>query len=159
ELRRLLDRQVARLRSAQNLVDILGRASVQVREAWAVGHQTGRFDVLPLWEHCGQARGERKGVDTEPVRVHARVAGSIKRLRAAREPLEPGRYVLNASDGQWDDLEAERASCGVNLFPLRQPAGIVSIGHDGQPTQILGKPRARVRGVWQRDQLTGLTIR
>src|SRR5262245_35286076 len=47
-----------------------------------------------------------------------------------------GRDVLNAPDGQWDDLEAERASCGVNLFPLRQPAGIVSIGHDGQPTQI-----------------------
>lgn len=56
---------VTRLRSAQNLIDILGRAPVQVQVVRAIGHQSGRFDVFPLWEHRRQARGERKGVDTE----------------------------------------------------------------------------------------------
>ena len=47
ELGRLLDRDVGRLRPAQNLVDIVGGAPEQVREVWSIGHQTARFDVLP----------------------------------------------------------------------------------------------------------------
>src|ERR1700674_3678301 len=45
EFGRLLDRDVGRLRPAQNLVDIVGGAPEQVREVWPIGHQTSRFDV------------------------------------------------------------------------------------------------------------------
>jgi len=38
ELRGLLDRQIARLRPAQNLVDVLGRAVILVHDVWSVGH-------------------------------------------------------------------------------------------------------------------------
>jgi hypothetical protein len=37
EFCRLLDRDVARLRPAQNLVDKFGGASVQVHEVWSIG--------------------------------------------------------------------------------------------------------------------------
>src|SRR5262249_21190401 len=56
ELRGLLDRDVARLRAAQDLVDIIGGASILVRDAWSIGHQTSRFDILPQTVHRRQSR-------------------------------------------------------------------------------------------------------
>ena len=47
ELGRLLDRDVGGLCPAQNLVDIVGGASEQVREVWSIRHETSRFDLLP----------------------------------------------------------------------------------------------------------------
>src|SRR5262249_44395913 len=47
EFGRLLDRKLARLRAAQNLVDIIGGAPKQVRNARSIGHKASRFDVLP----------------------------------------------------------------------------------------------------------------
>src|SRR6476646_3786773 len=41
---RLLDRNIAGLRTAQNLVNQLGRAPELMREVWAVGHETARFN-------------------------------------------------------------------------------------------------------------------
>src|SRR5262245_44310745 len=46
ELGGLLDRDVARLCPAQNLVDDPGGAPPLVREVWSIGHQTSRFDIL-----------------------------------------------------------------------------------------------------------------
>src|SRR5262249_46817996 len=46
ELGRLLDRDVGRLRSSQNLVDNLGGALPSVYPVRSIGHQTARFDVL-----------------------------------------------------------------------------------------------------------------
>jgi hypothetical protein len=46
ELGRLLDRQVARLRPAQNLVDEVGSAPPQDREVRSIGQETS-VDVLP----------------------------------------------------------------------------------------------------------------
>src|ERR1700745_2461075 len=51
ELGRLLDWDVARLRPAQNLVDIVGGAPELVREVWSIGDQTCRFDVVPVPMH------------------------------------------------------------------------------------------------------------
>ena len=51
EFRRLLDRQIGRLRPAQNLVDILGGAPEQVREVWAVGHETPGLDIFAQIEN------------------------------------------------------------------------------------------------------------
>src|SRR5262249_51440311 len=47
ELGRLLDRNVAGLGPAQNLVDIVGGAAIPVFEVWSIGHQATRFDVVP----------------------------------------------------------------------------------------------------------------
>src|SRR6516164_4458829 len=59
ELGRLLDRDVARLCSAQNLVDVVGSAPELVRQAWSVGHQPSSLDVLPKTVHRRQSRAER----------------------------------------------------------------------------------------------------
>src|SRR5215472_8509706 len=48
ELSRLLDREIARFRPAKNLVDIVANAPKKLWEVWSIGHQTSRFDVLPL---------------------------------------------------------------------------------------------------------------
>src|SRR5262249_6667169 len=47
ELRWLFDWKVGRVCAAQNLGDILGRASEQVGGVCSIGHQASRFDVLP----------------------------------------------------------------------------------------------------------------
>src|SRR5262249_24267820 len=56
---RLLDRNVGRYRSAQNLVDVAGSASKQVRVFCSIGHQTRRFDVVPSPMYCRQSRAQR----------------------------------------------------------------------------------------------------
>src|SRR5262245_19947563 len=57
ELGRLLDRNVARLCPAQNLVDVVTGAPEQVWKVWSIGHQTSRFDVVPKTVHRRQPRG------------------------------------------------------------------------------------------------------
>src|SRR6516164_1450841 len=49
---RLLDWNVAWLRTAQNLVDIIGCAPVQIGKIWSVGHQTSALDELPATMQC-----------------------------------------------------------------------------------------------------------
>ena len=74
ELGGLLDRDIARFRPAQNLVDIIGGASILVQGAWSIGHQTSSFDVVPIAVHRRQSRVERQGVDANAVGVYERVA-------------------------------------------------------------------------------------
>src|SRR6516165_790884 len=57
ELSRLLDRDVPGLRPVQNLIDIATSAPEQVGKAWSIGHETSRFDVLPIKEYGRQACG------------------------------------------------------------------------------------------------------
>src|SRR6516164_4921482 len=59
ELGRLLDRKVARLRPAQNFVDILGSAAKQVREVWTIRHQPSRFGQFPKAVHGRQSHAQR----------------------------------------------------------------------------------------------------
>src|SRR5262245_44389745 len=66
-LGRLLDRDVAGLRPAQNPVGIVGGAPEQVRVVWSVGHQTSRLDVFPNAVNRRQSRGEGQGVDSDAV--------------------------------------------------------------------------------------------
>src|SRR5215510_10467453 len=47
ELRRLLDRKVARLCPAQNLVDVVSGAPEHVWDVCSIGHQTAPFDPFP----------------------------------------------------------------------------------------------------------------
>src|SRR5262245_54065165 len=46
ELGRLLDRDVARLRTTQNFIDITSSAPEKVQKVRSIGHQTSRFDPL-----------------------------------------------------------------------------------------------------------------
>jgi hypothetical protein len=90
ELGRLLDRNFAGLRPAKNLVDIIGGASEQVRDVWSVGHQTSHFDVLTEIVNRRQSRGERQGVDSDPVGDYERVTNNIECVRATFEPQPDG---------------------------------------------------------------------
>src|SRR5262249_39314771 len=60
ELSRLLDRNVAWLCPAQNLVDVVGGTPEQGRPVCSIGHQTRRFDGLPRAVHRRQPRGQRQ---------------------------------------------------------------------------------------------------
>src|SRR5262245_42730016 len=98
ELSRLLDRNVARLRPTQNLVDIVGGEPEQVRDVRSIGHQTARFDEFPRAVHRWQARGQRQGIDANAVGTYERVDTDIKCVRAAIERLEGGHDVFASSD-------------------------------------------------------------
>src|SRR5262245_45517393 len=98
ELGRLLHRQIAWLRPAQNLVDIVPGASKEVGNVWSIGHQTTRFHELPVAIHSWQSRPERQGNDTNTIGVHERLATDIKRIRSAPEPLEGGGDLLGSPD-------------------------------------------------------------
>jgi hypothetical protein len=54
ELGRLLDRQIGRFRSPQNLVNEFGSAPEEIEDTWTIGYETTRFGVLPNSMHCRQ---------------------------------------------------------------------------------------------------------
>ena len=98
ELGRLLDREVGRLRPAQNLVDIVGGAPEQVREVRSIGHQTSRFDKFPKAVHRRQSRAQRQRVDANRLALASGSLTDIKCIRAALERLEGGRDILGSPD-------------------------------------------------------------
>src|SRR5262245_5877565 len=59
ELGWLLDRNVGRLRAAQNLVNEVAGTTEQVWYVCSIGHQTSRFDPFPNGMHGRQSRGQR----------------------------------------------------------------------------------------------------
>src|SRR5262245_29492101 len=107
----------------QNLVDKIGGASKQVGNVWSVGHQTSRFDVLPDIVNRRQSRGERQGIDSDPVGDYERVANNIECLRAALERLEGGCDILGSPDFEGGDIEAERARSRLNPAHLLRDVG------------------------------------
>src|SRR5215472_11585752 len=88
EFGRLLDRNVGRLRPAQNLVGELSGATVQVGQVWSIGHQESRFHEFSKPAYRRQSRSERQLADKYPVRVHKRVGNDVHRIRPAPEQLE-----------------------------------------------------------------------
>src|SRR5262249_56139278 len=85
---RVRDWDIARLRPAQNLVGELGGATIQVGQAWSIGHQASRFREFSKPAHHRQPRSERQRADEYSVRVHKRVANDVQRVRSALEQLE-----------------------------------------------------------------------
>src|SRR5262249_58785564 len=63
EFGRLLDRKVCRLRAAQNLVDKVGGAAIEVQKVRSIRHQTACFEITALRINRRQARGERKHIN------------------------------------------------------------------------------------------------
>src|SRR6516164_2832908 len=58
EFSRLLDRQIGRLRSAQNPVNITSGAPELVSKVYSVGHQTSRFNIVTRAVHRRQSSVE-----------------------------------------------------------------------------------------------------
>src|SRR5262249_61315123 len=98
ELSWLLDRKVAWLRSAQNLVNVVCRTSEQVRNVCSIGHQPSGFDIFPIGVHRRQSRGQRQGIDADVVGIHERVDTDIKCVCTAIERLEGGYDVFASPD-------------------------------------------------------------
>src|SRR5436189_1759535 len=90
----LLYWDVARLRPAQNLVDILGGAPELVRVVCSIGHQPSHSDVLAKPVDCRQSRAQRQGDDANAVGEYERVTTDIQSLCATFEHLESGRHIL-----------------------------------------------------------------
>src|SRR5947209_13321486 len=107
ELGRLLDWDVARLRPAQNLVDIVGGVPEQVREVWSIRHQTSRFDEFLKAVHRRESAAEGQAIDANAVGVYERSRGDIKCLDVTVEPLEGGRDIVGSPDFQRSNLKAE----------------------------------------------------
>ena len=82
EFGRLLDREVTRLRPAQNLVDIVSGAPEQVRQVCSIGYQTSRVDQFPKSGNRWQPGVQRQGADPSPVGIHQRFAKDINSLCA-----------------------------------------------------------------------------
>src|SRR5262245_6426795 len=135
ELGRLLDWQVGRLSPAQNLVDVVGGASVQVREVWSIGHESSRFDGLLDDVHRRESRAQCQRVDANPVSVYERVTNNVKGVRAPFERLDGGGDVLRSSDFRSCDFKAECVRRFLNLAHLQHGAAVVYISHDRQPAE------------------------
>jgi hypothetical protein len=135
EFGRLLDRYVAWVGTAQNLVDIIGGAPVQVREVCSIGHQTCRFDVLPIPMHRWQSRAQRQGVDSNPIGVHEPVRTNVKCFRTALDRLESVRDIFGSQNFECIEFEIERAGRRLSLAQLQHGEGIIDIGQDRHSAQ------------------------
>src|SRR5262245_38959691 len=135
ELDQLLDRDVGRLRPAQNLVDKIGGTAKTIREIWSIRHKAASLNVLPKRAHRRQSRAECQGVDAKPIDEQERIGTDIKRLCAALERLDGGRDILRSPDFVRGDFETERAGRSLNLAHLQHGVGIVDVGHDRQVTE------------------------
>jgi hypothetical protein len=84
-----------RLRPAQNLVNKVGGAAEQVREAWSIGHQTSRFDPFPEAGYRRQSRSESQAVDRLLCRNDC--CGSLRNNDMDLQPDELGGGLGEAS--------------------------------------------------------------
>src|SRR6266478_8079748 len=88
EFGRLFDWDVAGIRAAQNLVDIVGGALEQVREARSIGHQASPFDLFPVAVNGRHARSERQGIDASAADTYQRIGNNIEGVYAILERFE-----------------------------------------------------------------------
>ena len=132
ELGRLLDRDVSGLSSAQNLINIVGRAPPQLQLVWPIGHQTAGFDVRPGIINRRQTRAHGQTVDASTITVYQRFDADIKCLRAGVERLEGGRDIFRPLDFNCGDLEIHRAGRCLHRVHLQHGSGTAGIGQDRQ---------------------------
>src|ERR1700722_17690399 len=105
EFGRLLDRDLAGLRSAQNLVDKIASALEQSRIVWSVRYESPGLDKIAVTEDRRQPRSERKRDDWRFVDENESVLRDVKCIRLGLKSLEDGRNILRAPDFEWRDFE------------------------------------------------------
>src|SRR5262245_33255170 len=77
EFGRLFDRNVDRFRPAQNRVDMLGCAPVEMHVVDAVGYKTSSLYELARAVDCRQARALRKGIDSSSIGEGEQIATDV----------------------------------------------------------------------------------
>src|SRR5262249_42371750 len=130
ELGRLLDRDVARLRPAQNLINIISCAPKLVWGACSIGYETSCFDVLPKAMHCWQSCAQRQCVDANAVRTRKRVRNNINRIGAVLKRFKRGRNILRLTDFRGDDLKVKLARDCLTFAYLSHCGGTANVGDD-----------------------------
>src|SRR5262249_41272781 len=133
ELGWLLDRDVAGLRPAQNFVEEIAGASVNVHEARSVGQEPTPLDILPGDVARRQSRAHRQG--TNDVTQYERVRGDINGIGALLEPFERGRDVFGAPDCDREALKAEFGGGCLNLTRFLDIHGILVVEQNGKAAQ------------------------
>jgi hypothetical protein len=136
ELCRLLNRYIAGLRSAQNHVDIICRASEPFRVAWSVGHKRAAFDKIAGTENRWQPRAKCRRNNAYAIRNNELIDRDVKCVRSGLEGLERGRDILGTLDYEWRDFQTEHACRGLGLAHFKHGLGIANIEHDCQPVQL-----------------------
>src|SRR5215831_8280331 len=69
------------------------------------------------------------------IAVQNRIGSNIKRLRATLERFEGGRDILHSPNFESNNIEANRAGCGLSFAHFQHRGGIAGIGHDRQMAQ------------------------
>jgi hypothetical protein len=110
EFGRLLDRDISRLRTTENLVNVVARTPPHVRKVWSVGHQDARFDMLPNAVHRRQSRAQRQGADAGPISD-----GDIAAFDQILASLKSGLDVIGGT-------EKARSALGRALLPSKNTA-------------------------------------
>src|SRR5262245_11477055 len=73
----LLDRNVGRFRPAQNLIDMLACAPVEMHVVDAIGYESSSLYELARTVDCRQARALCKGVDSSSISVGEQIATDV----------------------------------------------------------------------------------
>src|SRR5262249_16830920 len=135
EFGRLLDRDIPGLRPTQNLVDQVGGAPEHIRVVWSVGHERPSLDKIAGIEDRRQPRSERKRDDARAVGANERIDHDVNCVRLGFKRLEGGSDILRSPDFEWRDVEAERASRGLNLAHLQHALSKTNINNDCQTAE------------------------
>src|SRR5215467_4338488 len=135
EFNRLLDRQIGRLRSAQNPVNITSGAPELVSKVYSIGHQTSRFNIVTRAVHGRQSSVECQRINANAVGVYKRIGRDIKRVRATCDRIKHRRNIFSTPDFKDGGIEAENARCLVNSSHVQHVSGIAGIAHNCQSAQ------------------------
>ena len=115
ELGWLLDREIAGLRTTQNLVDVVCRAPEPFRVAWSVGHERAGFDKITGTKNCRYPRTECRCENACKVGNHELINRNVECIRSDLEALKGGSDILCSLDYEWHDIETEHACRGLGL--------------------------------------------
>jgi hypothetical protein len=86
-------------------------------------------------ENHREPRAERQRDDATAVGGNERSGDDVKCIRLGVERLKGRSNIPGASDFEWRDFDAERASRGLNLTHLQLGLGKANIKNDCQPAE------------------------
>src|SRR5215467_7890883 len=117
ELGGLLDRQVGRLGTFQDLVHVQSSTLVQIVKLRAVGHEASNLDVLPLAIDRGQAAFACQPGEASPMR---REEGTLQKQETVGAPhrLASRVKIIRPLDRHRLEPHAERARCDLRTLEL-----------------------------------------
>src|SRR5215471_18318223 len=143
ELGGLLHGDIGRLRTAQNLIDKLGRAPELGQHAWPIGHQASRFDKLASKMNRRQSQSDRQDIDSILVDVDEGVAANINCVHATIERVEGGHDILGPPEFECSDLKTKHAGRRLSCAHFQHGLWVHDIDQYRQPTP---RPSARSPG-------------